>query len=94
MATSDFVITITFSGANQGEANTRRDNGVLDYAKMKGLPIFEADGITLKSNAAIATLVRDNVKLRLRDEIISYRESLASSAAVLPIKAAVILEIP
>jgi hypothetical protein len=94
MATSDFTITVTFQGATQAEANTRRDNGVGDYARSRALPIFEADGVTLKSNAVVATLVRDDVKARLREDVINYRQSVASNAAVAPVKAAVILEIP
>jgi hypothetical protein len=94
MANADFVVTITFFGANQTEANTRRDNGVLDYARLRQLPIFEADGVTLKSNAAIATLVRDDVKKRLRDDVIRYREFVASNLAASGVKASVDLEIP
>lgn len=94
MATSNFVVTITFNGANQTEADTRRDNGVLDYAKHRGLAIFEADGTTLKSNAAIATLVRNDIKQRLKDDVIRFREFAASAAAAAPVNAAVELEIP
>jgi hypothetical protein len=94
MANADFVVTITTTGANQTEANTRRDNAVLDYAKMRNLPIFEADGVTLKSNAAIATLVRTDIKDRLKVEVVRYREFIASNLAASGVKAAVDAEIP
>jgi hypothetical protein len=94
MANADFVITITTIGANQTEANNRRDNAVLDYAKARSLPIFEPDGITLKSNAAIATLVRDDAKKFLKEQVVRYRETAASNAAASGIKLAVDLEIP
>lgn len=94
MATTDFLITITFSGANQTQSDNRRDNGVLDYAKMRSLAIFESDGVTLKSNAAIVALVRTDIKERLKAEVVAFRETAAANAAASPIKAAVDLEIP
>ena len=94
MAVSNFVITLAFNGATQGEADTRRDNGVLDYAKLRNLPIYAADGITLLSNAAIATLVKNDIKSRLREDVIRYREFVASNTAAAGVAAAVLLELP
>lgn len=92
-STADFTITITFNGANQTQANNRRDQGVLDYALARGVVVYQADGTTV-NQAATATAVRTDIKARLKEDVLRYRSAVATSSATAPLKGQLDAEIP
>jgi hypothetical protein len=92
-STSQFTITLTFQGSTQTQADNRRDAAVLDYAKARRLAIYEADGVTVNP-ALVAPAVRADVKNQLKNVVVQYRESTASTAATSPIRGQVDSEIP
>jgi len=78
MATSTVSVSFTFTAGTQGAADTLRDAALLDYAIARGLPIYQADGITVdptKVNPAIKAALTADVKA----VVVNYRVAVANA---------------
>ena len=79
MATSTVSVSFTFTAGTQGAADTVRDAALLDYAIARGLPIYQADGVTVdptKVNPAIKNAITSDAKA----VIVNYRVALANNS--------------
>jgi hypothetical protein len=79
MAISTVSISMTFTAGTQVAADALRDAALLDYALARGLPIFQADGVTVdptKVNPAIKAVLIADVK----SVVVSFRTQAATAA--------------
>lgn len=81
MATSDFVITLTFTGADQAEADQRRDDALQDFALLQGLNIYTDATRQEIDPLLIPDAVEEFVINRAKAQIKAYRQQKAAQLA-------------